>query len=505
MTPISRRTRPLLALSTLLLAGCLASPVVVQTRMPDWVGETYGDNPNPPHAVEAVPIGAPVTIPPGKAAVTLLVVIPRKADDAQAPRNAQAIDFSRITRVDVSVVGENLSNPVTTSIQVSSGASAAGTIVLPAGRNQVITAVGRDGNGTVVSTVKGVATSQPGKVVQAQVMFGTTPLARVIEGLNPDLAPRVNLDAVHGVIDPLLGASETNGNFSYATHPAFINPAPLVAAIQALVAGGTAPEQLNREVISSQLQGTQPLFLPSEVTIALEDIYGRPYSLTGRTGYQSWSQDRDQDGSPDGSNVNDFNVRANYLSDLRISDPVSETFGYWGEGSEIRISHVPPGDYSLSYGYEYMSPKPWWVLPTVRAATVSVSSGSRPRIPVRFVDVSRPVTVNATGSFESSSNYSIVTSAWAFEWYRFEVKPDVVYTTRYQFSNGNGGQPIRVFDETCTQLYQSTDATGSFVYASPATHTLYVYTPWIQTHVDIEATPLAEGRSLYNTTIQYNR
>ena len=81
----------------------------------------------------------------------------------------------------------------------------------------------------------------------------------------------------------------------------------------------------------------------------------------------------------------------------------------------------------------------------------------------------------------------------------------MVYTSIFQKNYPGHGYNFRVFDASGAQLYQSADATGSFVYASPATNTLYVYTPYIQTHVDIEATPLAEGRSLYNTTIQYNR
>ena len=55
-----------------------------------------------------------MSVPQGKAALTLFVVIPQKKADGD--RHAQYIDFSSITQVDVTIAGENLENPVSTTI-----------------------------------------------------------------------------------------------------------------------------------------------------------------------------------------------------------------------------------------------------------------------------------------------------------------------------------------------------------------------------------------------------
>ncbi|MNX57335.1 hypothetical protein D3C86_881510 [compost metagenome] len=487
-----------IALSMALLTGCVAAPALIKTQMPAVVGETYAYNPNQPEYQEIIPIGKDVSIPQGKAAMTLFVVIPQK-QTLKDERNSQYIEFSNIRRVDVTITGENIVHPVTTSINVSSGASAAGTVVLPAGRNQIITAVGRDEGGNVVSTVKGVATSLAGQVVNAEAKFGTTPLAEVIGALSPSVAPTVNVAAINGVINPILNPTNNNGVVTYATHPTFVNPMPIVNAINALIASGAQPGVITTGTILDQLGGAQPIYAPSMVTVRVLDPKGALHVLPQVDGIDAYPIDSDGDGIADGSFFNSYR-RSGYVDTIRLSDSLS---GLWnsidGGQSQFSFGNIAPGTYRLSYRAGNVSPKPWIVYPYQQVATVSVAPGSNKTVDIRLLDVSKPISVQATGSFSNSQN---------FEWHRFPTTPNLVYRINYDATMVSYGSPMTmmIFDQSGAQLFQSSpDATGSYTFASAASNSLYVYTLYENTRVDVTTESLGANQSLYNATIQYGQ
>lgn len=492
-----------LALSAALIGGCVAAPAVIKTYQPSVLGETYGQNSNPPEIVKAVPVGQDVVVPQGKAAMTLFVVIPQKEEATTQARKTQYIIFSSISQVVVTITGENLTNPVTTTINVSSGASAAGTVVLNAGRNQIVTAIGKDSSGKVIATVKGVATSQAGQVVNAVAKFGTTPLASVISGLSPTVAPQINLAAINGVIDPILSPTTNNGQVTYATHPTFINPTPLINAINSLVTGGTSPSAITTANINSQLGGALPIYSASTLYVRLRDPLGNVYSIPT----QGWNTTpyflNSNNATPDGSTFYSNNY-PNF--NFSLSDPVTYQYNSINQSSsQTSLANVPPGTYQLSFNsYGGISSKPWWVLPVGNSVSVTITQGTVSNADIKFIDVSKSVPItSAGGSFTGSYN----------AWSTFQAASNLVYTLNYSglggANNSNGG--LSIFDQSGTQLYQSATATGSYTYASGATTSLYVYTPYYNnsygasssTTVNVITQSLGASQSFYNATVQY--
>lgn len=501
-----------LAMSAALVSGCVAAPSVLKTTMPQVVGETYAANPNPPEFVKAIPVGEEVVVPRGKAAMTLFVVIPQKQVASEGERSAQYIEFSNIRRVDVTITGENLSNPVVTTINVSSGTSAAGTVVLNAGRNQVITAVGRDASGNIISTVKGVATSVAGQVVNAEAKFGTTPLAEIIGALSPSVAPLINPAAINGIINPLIGQPP------YTTHPTFINPTPVVNAINALVTAGTSPSAITTGLITDQLGGAQPVYMAGAVRLNLLGVNGSPITTGASNPHYSYPVDRNNDGVLDGASYGGSNGDfATYR--IYLTDPVTSE-RYWIYSFPVSVSNVPPGTFQLNYDNRLYgaTSKPWEVFPWSAwsgIATVSVQPGQVTNLNFQLKDVSKTAPIETNGGTFSSiaPTFDTRNGNWSFEsheWHRFSSHANLVYSISYnvdQFilNNYSSGIYLRVFDATGTQLYQGEAASGSFTFASAATNSLYVYTAFASTSVNVSTQTLGSNQSLYNATIQYGQ
>jgi hypothetical protein len=493
-----------LALSLTLLTGCVAGPSVLKTQWQSFAGETYAENKNKPEVVKIIPVGEDVSVPLGKAALTLFVVIPQK--DAEGDRQTQYIDFSSITKVDVTITGENLASPVTTSIDVSSGTSAAGTVVLTPGRNQIITAVGRNWQGNVVSTVKGVATSVAGQVVNAEAKFGTTPLAEIVGRLSPEVAPQINLTAINGIVAPLLGSTSSNGTVTYSTHPSFINPAPVVNAIKALIASGATPGAITSGMISDQLAGAQPLYPASRVTVRVVDPQSNPLNIPNQAGFHVDPLDRDGDGEADASSVPSYTY-GGYIGSIYLSDPVSGGAHISSSQSQSSIDNVPPGDFQLTYYPHYYSRKPWETLPLQRTQSVTVTPGSAQTVDIKLIDVSKATAVTAAGGSFSSADYTDNFGSYSYEWFRVPTEANLVYRLAFNAQGlGDGGdQKLMIFDQSGAQLFQSSNASGSYTFASGAANTLYVYTRYINTTVDVTTEALGSNQSLYNASIHYNQ
>lgn len=495
-----------LALSLSVLTGCVTGPSALKTHWQSFTGETYAENTNKPEVVKVVPIGEEVIVPQGKAALTLFVVIPQKQQEGD--RQTQYIDFSTIRKVEVTITGENLANPVTTSIDVSSGSSAAGTVVLTPGRNQIITAVGKNSQGDTVSIVKGVATSLAGQVVNAEAKFGTTPLAEIVGGLSPEVAPQINLAAINGVVAPLLNPRTYNGMVTYGTHPSFINPTPIVNAIKALIAGGTTPGAISTGMITDQLAGAQPLHPASSVTVRILDPLGNPYTLPSQGVPYVYPEDRDGDGTPDGTRFSSSSYNG-YITDIQLSDPVSSSGYFDGGSSQTQIGNIPPGSFQLTYYSYQVSMKPWETLPLRKTQSVTVTPGSSKTADIRLIDVSKPTAVTAAGgSFSSFSIYTSPLYGYSYEWFRVPTEANVIYRLAYVAQNQSYDfdyLKLMIFDQSGAQLFQSADASGSYTFASGAASTLYVYTPYINTTVNVTTEALGESQSLYNASIHYNQ
>lgn len=469
-----------LALSLSLLAGCTANPNLIKTQEKNIPGETYGENSNPAQFVPSIPLGGEVAIPKGKAAMTIYVVIPQKK--AEGDRQVQYIDFSAITKVEVTITGENLTNPVSTSIDVSSGSSAAGTVVLAAGRNQIITAVGKDSGGNIISMVKGVATSEAGKVADAVAKFGTTPLANVIAGLDATIAPQIKLSAISGVIDPIINPSISGGVVSYSTHPLFINPTPIIQAVHALISEGKEASGITTQDINSKLSGGMPIFSKSTVTVRLRDPNGIEFPLPSQNGVNGRPVDNDCDQVPDGASVTNDGPGLNCY----LSDPLTGSWNYISSGySSIAISSVPPGEYSLSFSYSRVATKPWWVLP-LKKPVVEVN-GTSQDVFLELIDVSKEISL-ANGSFSVRNH----------EWRRFPTEPNLVYKISH---NGSSMGTVYAFDQNGMQLYQKATDIGSYTFASPNANCIYLsasgYTLFSV------ATESLGVQSLYNANIHF--
>lgn len=500
-----------LAMSAALVAGCVAAPAVIRTSLPNVVGESYADNANPPEFVKAIPVGEEVVIPRGKAAMTLFVVIPQKQAASEGDRKAQYIEFSNIRRVDVMITGENLVNPVTTSINVSSGTSAAGTVVLNAGRNQVITAVGKDAAGNVISTVRGVATSVAGQVVNAEAKFGTTPLAEVISALPATVSPEINLAAINGVINPIIGTAP-----NYSTHPTFINSLPIVNAIKTLLASGTLPNAITTGMITDQLGGAQPVYMAGAVRLSFLDSHGQTITSAVPNAKFSYPYDRNGDGVLDGGAYSGSSADW-ACTGMYVTDPVSAR-QYWSS-LPVTVSNIPPGTFQLGYSNNLggATTRPWEVFPSKAfndVATVSVQPGAITNLSYQLQDVSKPVAVSSGGTFSSvAPTYDTRNGYWnrdSHEWHRFSSQANLVYSIDFAVDpfivSQNGGMSsvyLRVFDVSGTQLYQGEAASGSFTFASAATNSLYVYTPFASTSVNVTTQTLGQNQSLYNATIRY--
>lgn len=496
-----------LATTVALMVGCVAAPAVIKTKAPSVLLETYGQNANPPDRVKAVPVGEVVVIPPGRAALTLFVAIPQKAAEKSGDRKAQYLDYSRITQIEVTITGENLNNPVRTTFSVSSGSSAAGTVVLAPGRNQIIQAVAKDSAGKVVSTVQGVATSLAGQVVNAEVKYGTTPAALVVAGLDPAVAPQLNLGALDAVLTQLMTPTTINGTVTYGTHPSFINPAPLIQAIKTLVDGGTPASQIASYDIWNQLYPVVPIFPQSSVTLLLKDVNGNALAVPSAPPHAVYPVDRNGDGLADGTTFRPTTWES-ALYPINLSDPVSLADGCMLPGmSQTTIAPVPPGTYELTYDGQ-VSSKPWETLPILRSATVSVAPGANPTVSLQLVDVSTPVDIGSGGSFSSEATNSHNPDNLVGQWFCFPTSANLIYQLNYDCRTGLNtflGYQLMIFDQSGAQMFQGATATGSYTFVSSATGSLYVYTPSIDTTVNVTTEPLNQAMSSYNAIIDYNQ
>lgn len=512
-----------LALSVALSAGCmLTGPTVYKTRLPVTAGETYGEMMGLPEFVPAVPIGEDVVVPRGKAALTLYVVIPQKVsnDPALNEREVQYVDYGRTTKVEVTITGENLLSPVTTSINVSAGMSAAGTIIVTPGRNQIITAVAKDSSGNVVATVKGVATSLTGQIVDAAIRYGTTPLANVISGLSIADGPAVSAAAIAGLIDPILNpaTNPTTGAVTYAKHPLYIDHASITSAINTLIAGGKAPASITIADLTSQL-ATTPVFGASSLTFRFKDPGGNVIALpaSGQGAKPYFPYDRNNDQVPDGTLIRPHYSTSNNkdfgrIYQPRVSDPLSSLTNNWSSGSSFAIGNIPPGTYTYAWSYanwssfyspgawayEYtdhhsFSKYPWWALPLITSGTFTFASGSAAVVDIQLVDVSKPAPISASGGEFVGQIH---------EWYRFGTDANLIY--RVNYVKKGTAEMFLVFDYQGNQIFQSSAATDSYTFGSAATNSLYVYIP--QNNATVSVTTESLGpQSQYNTSIKFDQ
>lgn len=501
-----------LACGVTLLTGCVAGPAVLKTHLPSDPGETYGFNSNPPEYQPVVPIGQDVVVPRGKGALTLFVVIPRK-EGGGSDRSAQYIDFNKFSRVDVTITGENLTNPLTTSISVAGGAtSAAGTVVVTPGRNQIITAVAKDSSGNILSTVKGVATSLSGQVVNAVVKFGTTPTADALAALSPSVAPDIDAASINSYVEYYTRptTNPSTGAVTYVKHPLFVDSSRIVSAINGLVSGGMLASAVASDDVYNQLGGVSPVSPAATATVRLVDPQGNPINIPTVAGpYAANPIDRNGDGVTDG--VLSYNGNAGTLNPVQIADPVSGAYSMSSGSGQLTFANLPGGTFGLFYSQNgRIAPKPWWTLP-VGKPTVTITPGATQTIDIGLIDISKPVTLsNASASFSSSSVYDTVYGNYALtgEWFRFSTEANIVYKISYQETSGNVGtgyMRLKIFDNTGAQLFQSTNATDSYSFASPATDSLYVYAQYMKTAVNVEGQALSSGSSLYNATINYGQ
>ena len=504
--------------------GC--TPSAVMTRMPSVAPETYGGVSGKTETVPVIPIGETVTIPAGKSAMTMVVVIPQPKTEA-GERQTQYVNYSSITTIDVTISGESLEVPLRATLKVGGSSSVAGTVILNPGRNQIISAVAKDANGAIISTVQGVATSQAGRVVDAVVNFGTTPAAKVFTSLSAAIAPRIPLAAIDGVIAPILSPSvNSNGQVVYATHPLFINPTPIVQAIHTLLEEGSTPEAISTAAIRSKLGGLTPVYSAGTVNARILDSRGKLYQLPrlgqGRIAYPA---DRNGDGVIDGAFLQSGVSYGGGMT-FTLSDPLSAAQSVTSSSNgttplaQALITAVPIGTFGLTVQPSYPYRFPWEILPLTAGATVSVEPGITQVADIQLVDVSKPVPITAAGgSF----------TARPLDWSRFDTEANLVYQVQYELIgriNGSlapnyyGGW-FKIFDANGLELFSSATATGSFIFASSATNSLYVYTPYAgtastaygylatipdsSTNVQVRTLSLADATGSYNAEIGFDR
>lgn len=505
-------------------AGC--TPNAVMTRMPSLAPEAYGFVSGKTEMVSVIPIGEAVTIPAGKSAMTMVVVIPQPKTEV-GERQTQYVNYSSITTIDVTIAGENLDVPLRSTLKVGGASTVAGTVILNPGRNQIITAVAKDANGALVATVQGVATSLAGKVVDAVVNYGTTPAAKVLTALDASIAPRISLEVLDGVITPVMSPTLTStGQTVYAKHPLFINPTPIVQAIHALLEEGTRPEAVSSAAIRAKLGAQSPVYSPGSVNARILDSRGVLYELPRiGQGMMAYPVDRDGDNVVDGaflsSSVRNYSSLTFTLADpLTLPKGLSRASNDTAQMAQAMIDSVPIGTFGLTVTPSYLYRFPWELLPLSGGVTVSVEPGLTQVAEIRLVDVSKPVPVTAAGG-----NFI----GRPLDWSRFNTEANLVYQIQYELNGRlNGTVPpnyyggwFKVFDGRGIELFSSSTATGSFIFASNATNSLYVYTPYAavamtnypytetvpdsSTKVMVRTLSLADATGSFNAEIGFDR
>lgn len=543
------RLKGLLALAgTLALSGCLlhqAAPSSSNLMVAHGISvpvETYGYNPNPPVYEPAIPLGQPFAVPPGRGAMSIFVSIPRKGG-ASGSRSAQYIDFSAITKVVVTIVGQNVTSPITTTLNVQNSSTAEGTVLVPAGANQIVTAKGYDNNGDLQATVQGVATSVAGQVVNAVVDYGQTPVAAVFAGLPVAEAAQASLSAIAEVVDQVTQPlTASNGVVTYSVHPAFVNSPAIIQAIEDLASQGTPIGSISSASIDSELfnlgddppkyaagavtfelqapGGTGSYTVPSGVPLFMsEAVFNAGGQLVG-AGYHLAYQT-----SANAGVLNSFSVSDPVTSYLPPSQCCAPSLDLSAGQSAVSIPGVPPGTYSFYFqgvpGFD-VSAKPWIVLlpqaastnsevfgsvlANDQASTLSVSPGATTSVVLQMADASKPSSISASGGGD-------LVSSGPYEWDSFAASANTFYTITFSSGTFPGGtccyiydNDFRILDQDANELYYASTATASYSYASSATASLYLYLPVPGSTVSIQAQPLSgTSNSAMNATVNYGQ
>ncbi|MEB3298135.1 MAG: hypothetical protein VKO21_01435 [Candidatus Sericytochromatia bacterium] len=509
---------------TSVLTACqVPAEIELPTRMPVAAGESFASayGQSKPQQVDFIAPGKPVRLAVGKAAVTVLVSLPGGKSEA-SDRGVQAIPFQNIRRVDLEVKGENLEAPLTTSVEISGGSSAAGTIILPAGRNQIITATGRDAAGQVIATVKAAATSQAGKVSEVVVRYGSTPAAEILEALPADVVPRINLTALQNAIEDVTRPSGTPA--SYVTHPMLVRKSVFIDAIKAQLEAGMTPEQIDGAVLAAALYGKSKKIEMGAVTVSVVDVNGdvRPFRYEyGYADYYlvNWG----------GSRLN----RRSYIglhsqgTRIRLGTPLSPE-SEWIDGATTRSFPTEPGEWSLNLE-PGVSLLPWVrILPPATSsvfdgANVKVQEGENVRLVWRDHDMSQPVLSGTGQATFSSTPYRdrIWDDPTSGEFWRVTTADSTIFRLHHFNSVyteygciGNmcredetlgRKSAVRVFRADGTQILGADAASGSFLYASEKAETLYIWTRFARTDATVSVTPLSSAEAISTTKVDFNQ
>lgn len=501
----------------------VSSDVVVPTRMPGGAGESFASAYQGvrPEVVSFVEPGKPVRLSPGKAAVTVLVSLPGGVSESPT-RTTQAIPFGNIRKVDIEVKGENLPAPLTTSVEISGGSSAAGTIILPAGRNQIITATGRDAQGNVIATVKAASTSQAGKVSEVVVRYGSTPAAEILEALPVEVVPRINLAALQTAIEDVTRPSGTPA--TYVTHPMLVRKSAFVDAISAQLAAGKTPEQIDGAVLAAALYGKSKKIEMGSVTVSVVDLNGDVRAFRQNSGFAA-RQLVAQGGSPLSRRY--YIEVTSDTTALQLGSPLSPD-SYWLDGSMVRSFPAEPGEWRISL-QAGVSTLPWVRIepPATSSvfdgANVRVQEGENVRLVWRDRDMSQPLLAGSGQATFSSTPYRdrIWDDPKSGEFWRVTTADSTIFRLSHFNSvyseygcigsmcddeEGWGRKSaVRVFRADGTQILGADAASGSFLYASEKAETLYIWTRFARTDATVSVTPLSSAEAISTTKVDFQQ
>ncbi|MEB3236665.1 MAG: hypothetical protein VKO64_03435 [Candidatus Sericytochromatia bacterium] len=502
----------------------VSSDVVVPTRMPGGAGESFASAYQGvrPEVVAFVEPGKPVRLSPGKAAVTVLVSLPGGVSESNN-RTTQAIPFGNIRKVDIEVKGENLPAPLATSVEISGGSSAAGTIILPAGRNQIITATGRDAQGNVIATVKAASTSQAGKVSEVVVRYGSTPAAEILEALPVEVVPRINLAALQTAIEDVTRPAGTPS--SYMTHPMLVRKSAFVDAITAQLNAGKAPEQIDGAVLAAALYGKSKKIEKGSVKVSVVDLNGDVRPFNSYPGYRDASL-AVRDGSYLSRRIVLIPSDSDYCQ-LNLGSPLAPEFVYL-QGSSSQSVAVEPGVWSISV-YPGVTALPWVrvMLPASSSvfdgSSVVVEEGGKAELVWRDADMSKLVLTGAGQATFSSTPYSdrIWDDPKSGEFWRVTTADSTIFRLSHFNSiyseygcignmcnddeSWGRKSAVRVFRADGTQILGADAASGSFLYASEMAETLYIWTRFARTDATVSVTPLSSAESISTTKVDFQQ
>ncbi|HEY9766280.1 MAG TPA: hypothetical protein V6C82_07935 [Chroococcales cyanobacterium] len=406
-------------------------------------------------------------------------------------RKILATDFSLVKRIDFWIIGENNTAGAYQSIPIDPTIkSYAINFNINAGRNLLVDVKFRNEKENNVLWLRGVFTCQPGESVKVPINWSTTDAAWTIEHFKlPNMTyVALNGKAIQEYFDRITSPLSTPGGKTYGVHPALVRIGPVEDAIDRLLKSGVLPGALTADLIAGQVATTSndalahpelgKAVMPGGIPILVQlvdPVSSASIPVPQSGGFKVVGNDASGDGINDsfmfiGPAPGPGNIF------VRVNDPVTAIQNL--TGTNLRITNVPPGVWTVSCGDGIgYSPKPWF---EVGVATVSCDlmqvlhdPNANATASIPFRDVSSVVILSGSNPTKGTavSNYN-------GSWFDFEGAPAQANDFTINFSGVTPGKNVHVFSQDPAQQHVHSNGETLGVLSLPqAVSRCYVYLP----------------------------